>query len=378
MLRVLAALPVAIWSYLIALRGEYWRTRTQVLPPQQGPIPSARIVAVIPARNESDVIGEALESLLDQHLATPLEIVLVDDGSEDGTADVARVLADRRQATDRITIIQGSPLPEGWTGKLWAVAQGVREAERLSPDYLLLTDADISHAPDAIGRILQQAVRNQYGLTSLMVRLATDTLAEKILIPAFVYFFFQLYPPKWVARPGLRTAAAAGGCMLIRFDVLRSIGGIDSVANEVIDDCALAARVKRGGYNTWLGLADQSRSLRSYGGWSGVGQMISRSAFNQLRHSGVLLVLTVAGLAITYVLPFALLFRRRERRLGATAMALMLCSYQPIVRFYWQSWTVTLLLPFVALFYGGATVHSAIRYWSGQGGLWKGRVQDRP
>lgn len=374
----LALVPVAIWSYLFLARGGYWRVRKQFAPLTLPSGPNRKIVAVIPARDEAEVIGDTVRTLLQQKLSPPLHIVVVDDNSGDGTSDVAQATAEEIEAGHRLTVIQGQPLAPGWTGKLWAVSQGVEFAETLQSDYLLLTDADIRHAPDSIRSLLAVAEQRSYDLASYMVKLATETTAEKILIPAFVYFFLQLYPPKWIASKRMRTAGAAGGCMLIRPEVLAKIGGIAAIRHEVIDDCALAKAVKRSGGSLWMGLTDGAESLRSYGGSAGVGRMISRSAFSQLRHSTPLLGLTIIGLFFTYSLGPLLLFTKRAvpMTLGGAAWLLMSLSYLPTVRFYRRPALWCLSLPFVAVFYAGATLHSAWQYWRGQGGQWKGRIQD--
>jgi hopene-associated glycosyltransferase HpnB len=248
----------------------------------------------------------------------------------------------------------------------------------MKPDYYLLTDADIQHDAESIGRLLAVAQERRFDLASYMVKLAVHSSAEKLLIPAFVYFFFQLYPPYWIASPRSSTAGAAGGCMLIRPEALKRAGGISGIRSALIDDCALADAVKKSGGKAWLGLTDQSRSIRSYGGFAGVGQMISRSAFHQLRHSTLLLFLTISGLAVTYLVPPLLLFTGRALPivLGGAAWALMTISYIPMLRFYRRSAIWSLLLPFVASFYAACTVHSAFRFWTGTGGQWKGRTQD--
>lgn len=377
-LTLLSAAPVAIWLYLLTARGGYWRMRNHLLPPAGGSTSSCKIVAVVPARNEADVVARSVRSLLLQHLATPLQVVLVDDASDDGTAETAERAARELNRTDQLTVIRSKALPKGWSGKLWAVSQGIEEADRLQPDYLLLTDADIRHAQGTIASLLSLAETRGFALSSVMVTLATATVAEKFLIPAFVYFFLQLYPPAWIRDPRAKTAGAAGGCMLIRPEALREAGGIRTIADAVIDDCSLAALVKKHDGAIWMGLTTETESLRSYGGFIGVGKMISRSAFNQLNHSGLLLAFTLAGLFTTYLLPPLLLAsRRRSTALaGAAACLLMGISYAPTIRLYRRPLVSVLSLPLVALFYAGATIHSALRYWSGTGGHWKGRIQD--
>jgi hopene-associated glycosyltransferase HpnB len=375
---VAAFVSFLIWVYLLLARGGFWRVQKQFAPRHLPPPPDRKIVAVIPARDEVEVIGETVRTLLLQDLDSLLRIVLVDDNSGDGTSDMARAIAETSGAGDRLTVIQGQPLPPGWTGKLWAVSQGIALAETLQPDYLLLTDADIRHAPHSVRNLLAVAEERRCDLVSYMVKLATDTAAEKILIPAFVYFFFQLYPPRWASSERMRTAGAAGGCMLVRPEALQRIGGIAAIRQEVIDDCALAKAIKGSGGKLWMGLTDTAESLRSYGGFAGVGRMISRSAFNQLRHSILLLGLTVVGLFATYLLGPLLLFTGQPvpMLLGGAAWFLMSISYWPMVRFYRQPLVWCVCLPLIALFYAGATVYSAWQYWRGLGGTWKGRVQD--
>jgi hopene-associated glycosyltransferase HpnB len=376
-LTLVAAVPVVIWLYLLFARGGFWRVRPHLLPSSATPNP-ARIVAVVPARDEAAVIGEAVRSLLHQALPVPMHVILVDDGSSDGTAEVARRVATHIGSANRLTVLAGKPLPSGWTGKLWAVSQGVAAAARMKPDYYLLTDADIQHDVESIGRLLAFAQERCIDLASYMVKLSVDSLAEKLLIPAFVYFFFQLYPPRWIATQKSSTAGAAGGCMLIRTEALERAGGITAIRSALIDDCALAAAVKKSGGKIWLGLTNQSRSIRSYGDFAGVGQMISRSAFHQLHHSTVLLVLTIMGLGVTYLLAPLLLFAGKAvpMLLGGVAWALMSISYLPMLRLYRRSALWSLSLPLIATFYAGCTIHSAFRFWTGSGGKWKGRAQD--
>jgi hopene-associated glycosyltransferase HpnB len=369
-----AFVPLLIWIYLLLARGGFWRVRKQFAARTSSSAPDRKIVAVIPARDEAEVIGETIRTLLQQNLASPLRIIVVDDNSSDGTSDAAKTAAETVGASHLLTVMEGQPLTPGWTGKLWAVSQGVALAETFQPDYFLLTDADIRHTPNSVRNLVAVAEEQSCDLASYMVKLATDTAAEKMLIPAFVYFFLQLYPPKWIASQRMRTAGAAGGCMLIRREALARIGGIAAIRHEVIDDCALAKAVKRSGGRLWMGLTDTAESLRSYGGFAGVGRMISRSAFSQLRHSALLLVLTIIGLFVTYLLGPLLLFTGQtiQMLLGGTAWL----SYLPTMRFYRRPTLWCVCLPVIAVFYAGATIHSAWQYWRGVGGAWKGRVQD--
>ena len=359
-------------------RGGFWRIQptAPALPANEIP---ARIAVIIPARNEADVIGRAIASLLRQSGKHSIHIFLVDDGSTDGTAQAAREAAAAAGQAEMLTVIEGRPLAPGWSGKLWAVRQGIDLARETSPDFFLLTDADIEHAPDSLSSLVAIAHGGPYDLVSYMVKLFCETPAEKLLIPAFVYFFFKLYPPAWTANPSKATAGAAGGCVLIRPSALAQAGGIEAIRHEVIDDCALAGRVKHSGGRLWLGASAATRSIRPYGSFSEIGRMISRSAFNQLHHSGWLLVLSMVGMAVTYLLPPALvLFSHRAvpATLGAAAWLMMAFSYVPVLRLYRLSPLWTLALPLAAVFYVGATFHSAWKYWTGQGGQWKGRIQD--
>ncbi|MFL6414934.1 MAG: glycosyltransferase [Bryobacteraceae bacterium] len=378
-LTVIAVFPLAIWLYLFFGRGGFWRVRRHFATAGSTPGTPVRVVAVVPARDEASVVGEAVQSLLDQRLLCSLQVVLIDDGSSDGTAALAAQTAKRMGAAQRLTIIQGKPLPSGWTGKLWAVSQGIEAARQFDADYYLLTDADIRHHPESIGRLLNVSQGGGYDLASYMVKLSVETLAEKFTIPAFVYFFFQLYPPSWIASRRHGTAGAAGGCMLIRPAALERAGGIAAIRNALIDDCALAQVIKKTGGQVWLGLTEESQSIRSYGGFRGVGQMISRSAFHQLRHSTLLLLMTIAGLATTYVVPLLLLLTGKPlpMLLGGAVWVLMTLSYAPTVRFYGRPALWSLSLPLVAIFYAGCTIHSAYRFWTGAGGKWKGRTQDK-
>jgi hopene-associated glycosyltransferase HpnB len=276
-----------------------------------------------------------------------------------------------------LTVVHAAPLPEGWSGKLWAVAEGVRRAEKYAPELLLLTDADIVHGPGTLTALAARA-RSGYGLVSYMATLQCRSVAERALVPAFVFFFFMLYPPAWVRDLRRGTAGAAGGCMLIRRDVLERIGGIAAIRGELIDDCALAKAVKRAGAGVWLQVSPETHSIRPYGSFDEIGGMISRTAFTQLRHSVWLLAATAAGLALTYAAPVALSLTGGGRGVGMGSLAwlLMSCAYIPALRFYGRSRLWAPFLPLVALFYLGSTVHSAIAYWRGAGGMWKGRAQD--
>lgn len=373
-----AVVSALAWAYLLFARGGFWRVGQQFAPAASTSQVPVRVAAVIPARNEADVVGLSINSLLQHSGPHLLNIFLVDDASSDGTAQAARDAAAECGRSDLLTVMPGRPLPPGWSGKLWAVHQGVEAARSLDPDYFLLTDADILHAPDNVARLVGVAESGGYNLTSFMVTLHCGSFAEKVLIPAFVYFFFKLYPPSWIAAPQNRTAGAAGGCMLVRPAALARAGGIEGVRGEIIDDCALAQAIKTQGGRIWLGITENTSSLRAYGSFSEIGRMIARTAFNQLGHSAFLLMGTVLGLAVVYLAPPALLFSGSiwPTVLGALTLVAMVVSYVPMVRLYGLNPAWALLLPASAIFYMGATVRSAVDYWFGRGGQWKGRAQD--
>jgi hopene-associated glycosyltransferase HpnB len=367
-LTIIAALSLAIWLYLLLARGDFWRMRPEVSSGAPD-TPAPSVTAVVPARNEADVVGCSVASLAAQRYAGEWNMILVDDASQDGTAAIAR------QAAPGLRVISAPPLPPGWTGKMWAVAEGVRAADS---DYLLLTDADIVHPPEHVAALVARAEKGGYDLVSYMVRLHCRWLAEQALIPAFVFFFFLLYPPAWTRDPRRRTAGAAGGCILVRRAALERIGGMARIAGELIDDCALARAVKDSGGRVWLGLSDAAISLRQYRTFGEIGRMISRTAYTQLGHSPLVLAGTVAGLAVTYLAPPLLTLaapRGPASGMGALAWLLMTAAYWPSVRYATRHWFWAPLLPLIAIFYMGATLHSAVAHWRGRGGMWKGRNQ---
>lgn len=376
-LTIAGIVAALIWAYLLLGRGRFWRIG-RVMVRSGAPRAERRVAVIIPARDEAAVIAQCIASLREQP-GESLHIFLIDDASSDGTAQIARQTATSLGKLTLLTVLESQTLPPGWTGKLWAVKQGIEAARTLSPDFLLLSDADIAHSPATIPSLLAIAESGGYDLVSCLVKLHCRGIAEKLLIPAFGFFFFQLYPPAWVADSGRTTAGAAGGCLLILPAALARAGGIEAIRGEIIDDCALARAVKRSGGKLWLGLTNDSASIRPYGSFAGIGQMISRTAFNQLHHSTLLLLGVIAGLAVTYLLAPGLLFSRHPVpvALGAAAWTLMAAAYWPMVRFYRLNRLWALTLPLAALFYMGATVHSAIKFWLGRGGEWKGRSQDR-
>jgi len=371
-----SAFPLAIWIYLLAARGSFWRLSEDKIEPRRlenWP----RVAAVVPARNEAATISQAISSLAKQDYPGEFSIVVVDDHSEDGTATLAQKAANESGASRRVRIHTAAPLASGWTGKLWALNEGLQLAASQLPEFLWFTDADIEHAPDTLRRLVFRAERDSLDLVSLMVLLQTKTSPERLLIPPFLYFFLMLYPPRWIADPNASTAAAAGGCILLRRNVLAPIGGIASIRGEVIDDCALARAVKSRGGRIWMGLTRASVSLRSYGTFAEIRDLIARTAFTQLHYSFLLLVLALAGLFTTFLLPWVLFFAYPGEAwlLVDTAIALMVATFLVTVRLYNLSAAWALTLPFAAAFYGYATWLSAVRYWLGRGGQWKGRAQ---
>jgi len=371
-----SAFPLAIWIYVLAARGSFWRLSEDKIEPRRlenWP----RVAAVVPARNEAATISQAISSLAKQDYPGEFSIVVVDDHSEDGTATLAQKAANESGASRRVRIHTAAPLASGWTGKLWALNEGLQLAASQLPEFLWFTDADIEHAPDTLRRLVFRAERDSLDLVSLMVLLQTKTFPERLLIPPFLYFFLMLYPPRWIADPNASTAAAAGGCILLRRNVLAPIGGIASIRGEVIDDCALARAVKSRGGRIWMGLTRASVSLRSYGTFAEIRDLIARTAFTQLHYSFLLLVLALAGLFTTFLLPWVLFFAYPGEAwlLVDTAIALMVATFLVTVRLYNLSAAWALTLPFAAAFYGYATWLSAVRYWLGRGGQWKGRTQ---
>lgn len=375
-LTLIAAVPLAIWLYLFFARGNFWQIHEEDIEPtisKRWPL----VVAILPARNEAETIGRAVTSLAKQDYAGELSAIVVDDHSDDGTADLARKAAAESNAAERISIHPASELPPGWTGKVWAMSEGIDEAAKRAPEYLWLTDADITHAPDTLRRLVYRAQRDSLDLASLMVLLRVQTFPERLLIPAFLYFFLTVYPPNWVSHPKSRVAAAAGGCILLRRSALERIGGMGAVRSEVIEDCALARVVKQSGGKIRLGLTRSSVSLRGYNSFAGIRDLIARVAFTQLRYSFLVLLGALAGLFVTYLLPWVLFFAfPGEAWLAVdTTIAMMAATFVVTVKFYGLSWPWALTLPIAALFYGYATSVSAVRYWLGRGGQWKGRAQ---
>jgi hopene-associated glycosyltransferase HpnB len=370
---------LAVWIYLIVGRGGFWRSDIRdSAHPARAMDRWPSVAVVIPARNESEVIGVSVHSLLQQDYRGSLGIFVVDDDSSDDTAAIAARTA-ASVPERQVTVIAGKGPARGWTGKLWALKEGIAAAETSRPDYLLLTDADIVHSPDTVAWLVSHAMGRGYVLVSLMAKLRCISAAERSHVPAFIYFFEMLFPFALVNRPKSNTAAAAGGCILVRTDALERAGGIASIRNALIDDCSLAAKLKTVG-PIWLGLTERARSVRPYETLSDVRQMISRSAYAQLRYSPLLLLGTTLGLLLTFVAPpmLTLFATGLARYLGLAAWLLMALSFVPTLRFYRRSPLWGLALPGIASLYLYYTLNSAYLYLRRRGGQWKGRVHDAP
>lgn len=371
---IIAAISALAWIYLLGFRARFWLGHTQengIIEPPRWP----SIAAVVPARDEAAVIYSSLQSLLQQQYRGLLSIVVVDDDSQDGTATVAGRAAEMHPRR-AVTIVASHGLPPGWAGKVWALEQGVATAEkRYRPDYLLLTDADIVHAPDSVSRLAAHAAAGGYALTSLMAKLNCESVAERSHVPAFIYFFQMLFPFAWVCAPQRATAAAAGGCMLIRADTLRDVGGIGTIRNALIDDCTLARKLKALG-PIWLGLTDCVRSVRRYDTLTELRRMVSRSAYAQLGYSPWLLIATMLALALVFIAPplLAIFSHGLPRLVGLAAWLAMALSFQPTLRHYRLSPLWGLALPVITFMYALYTLDSAYQHVRKRGGQWKGRV----
>jgi squalene synthase HpnC len=380
---LVASMVLAIWLYLLAGRGGFWLAAdrdddgaSSHDAPWDGPRPA--ITAIIPARDEAACVGETVASLLRQDYAGELRVVLVDDQSRDATAQVARDAAVSLGKMDRLTVLSGNALPAGWTGKLWAQQQGVALVDEMPnpPAYLLFTDADIVYGPDALSHLVAQAQPKALVLASLMVKLRCESFAERIFIPAFIFFFQMLYPFAWANDPRRATAAAAGGCMLVRRDALHAAGGLAAIRGSLIDDCALAKLLKAHG-PIWIGLTERVRSIRAYPAVADIRRMVSRTAYAQLRYSPLLLAGTIVGLALTYLAPVALTFfvGGVAQFLGIFVWASMALAFRPTLHFYGLSALWGLALPAIAAIYMAFTLDSAYQHARGRGGMWKGRAQ---
>jgi hopene-associated glycosyltransferase HpnB len=379
MLVFVSLLVFIVWIVLFFARGNFWQIwefdsdRAQFPAPPEWPC----VTAVVPARNEAASIEAVVHALAAQDYAGEFSVLVVDDHSDDGTAALARRAASDAQTASRIRVISAPELIGRWTGKLWALNAGVNESAAAAPEFYWFTDADVVHAPDTLRRLVSRAEAGKLDLTSLMVLLRADTFAERLLVPAFLYFFLMLYPPKWIAKRSAKTAGAAGGCILLRRAALERAAGLTAICSEVIDDCALARAVKRSGSTVWMGLTRASKSLRSYKSFSEIRDMVARTAFTQLQYSALLLAGTFVAMIFTFVLPLVLIFSANLHvwPFALAAWCLMTASFLPTVTFYQLRPTWAPLLPLSAIFYTYATCLSALRYWMGRGAQWKGRSQ---
>jgi hopene-associated glycosyltransferase HpnB len=378
---LIASMVLAIWLYLIAARGGFWRAADRDDAPLPAPGPGfawPAVTAVIPARDEAESIGQTVTSLLRQDYPGRFDVIVVDDQSRDDTANLAHGAAVLIGASDRLNVVSGQPLAPGWTGKLWAQQQGVALAGEQSapPVYLLLTDADIVYATDALTHLVARAECDGLVLNSLMAKLRCKSFAERMFVPAFIFFFQMLYPFAWASNPRRGTAAAAGGCMLVRRETLAAAGGIAAIRGALIDDCSLAKLLKRHGPIA-ISLTERVSSIRDYPAVEDIRRMVSRTAYAQLRYSPILLAGTVLGLALTYLAPVALtLFARGVPQfVGLFTWLLMAFAFRPTLRFYGLSWLWAPLLPLIAAIYMAFTLDSAYQHARGRGGMWKGRAQ---
>ncbi|MEH2384773.1 MAG: glycosyltransferase [Nostoc sp.] len=412
----LMLLSLTIWLGLLCFRGQFWRTDQQ-LEVTETQLKSLPVVcAVVPARNEADLISTSLRSLLLQDYPGSFNVFLVDDRSTDRTANFAEGVAHAVGKPQQLHIITGETLPPGWSGKLWAVEQGINSASLFAPDYYLLTDADIEHDPGNLRRLVAKAVQEDLDMVSVMVRLRCESFWEKLLIPAFVFFFQKLYPFRWVNNPNNPTAAAAGGSILIACEALERIGGIQVIRQALIDDCALAQAVKTSGGQggqrgqgriiqqvsplslpsplsppsssssgrIWLGLSTLTCSLRPYDSLATIWDMVARSAYTELNYSPLLLLGTLVGMPLIYLVPpmgviLGLVWSNWAIALtGLFGWLLMAFAYYPTIRFYKCSLWLAFSLPAIAFLYTLMTLDSALRHWQGRGGAWKGRVYPNP
>lgn len=381
----LALLSLAMWMILLFARGRFWQVATDMMPGDAGsvdemarrggPIP---LVAIVPARNEAAILADTLPTLLSQTGAQPFHVVLVDDDSEDATAEIAREAAKAAGCAERLTVVAAGPLPAGWTGKLWALQEGLNYIHEagFAPRRILFTDADISYGQGTLARLVSQADRRGVVLASLMVKLRADSPAERWLVPAFVYFFRMLYPFEWVNDPGAGTAAAAGGVVLCERSALQRAGGLSAIRGALIDDCALGRIMKRQG-PIWLALTRDVVSVRSCPAFADIRRMVVRTAYTELRCSPARLAVAVSGLTLVFLVPpvLAVFGSGWTRGAGLAGWMAMMISFIPMLRFYDLSLWRAVCLPAIAGIYGLFTIRSALAHRTGHGGQWKGRVQ---
>lgn len=379
-LALLVSLSLIIWLFLLLFWGRFWRANQRLKHDDFSLTKYPAVCAIVPARNEAEVLPDCLSSLLSQNYPGELQIVLVDDNSSDRTGELAKQLGDKLHKSEKLTVISGKPLASGWKGKLWAMEQGIKQAKSNQPDYLLFTDADIKHDLNNVRQLVHKAETEKLDLVSLMVLLRCQSFWEKCLIPAFVFFFQKLYPFPWVNNPEKSMAAAAGGCILISNQALENIGGIATIKDALIDDCTLAKAVKSQGKNIWLGLTETTISLRAYDNLKVIWDTIARTAFDQLSYSWLLLVGTVIGMSIIYLLPpIGLIWGIVTTdwlilSIAILTLLLMSIAYLPTLKLYKLSPAWGLGLSAIAWLYTMMTIDSAIKHYRGKGGSWKGRT----
>jgi hopene-associated glycosyltransferase HpnB len=374
-----AVLSLLIWLYLFFFNGHFWQIwiadsdAQAVSPLEQWP----SVTAIVPARNEAASIGETVKAIASQNYPGKFSLVVVDDHSDDGTGDLAREAASASGAQVKVSVLTAPSLELGWTGKLWALQAGVNATAANEPDLFWFTDADVVHGPETLQRLVARAEHERFDLTSLMILLKTESFAEKLIVPPFLYFFLMLYPPRWIANSKARTAGAAGGCLLLRSSAVARIGGLTAIRSEVIDDCSLALAVKKSGGKIWMGLTRKSVSVRRYSGFGELRDMVARTAFTQLNYSALQLFGALIGLLLAFAAPVALALAPNPKVWAPALLAwcLMSASFLPTVVFYRISPIWAPFLPVAAIFYIYATLMSAVRYWLGRGGQWKGRAQ---
>jgi hopene-associated glycosyltransferase HpnB len=382
---IIISLSLIIWLFLLLFWGKFWLANQRIEQTGQKLESYPNICAVIPARDEADVLATSLASLLNQDYLGKFSIVLVDDNSRDRTYEIAKETAVKFNQMDKLNVISAQPLAIGWKGKLWAIKQGIEYAQKQenTPDYFLLTDADIKHDPHNLSQLVTKAKLENLDLVSLMVLLRCESIWEKILIPAFVFFFQKLYPFAWVNNSNKTMAAAAGGCILISSKALKDIGGIESISQALIDDCALAKAVKSKQKKIWLGLSETTISLRAYDNLKTIWEMIARTAFTQLNYSLLLLIGTIIGMSILYLAaPIYLLIGIFTSNwliitIALVSWLLMTIAYLPTIRLYKISILWAICLPAIAFLYTLMTIDSAVKYWQGKGGAWKGRTYNQ-
>ena len=397
-------MSAAAWVYLLAAHGGYWLTGQRLPEPAGAPADKRHatgqagdwppVVAVVPARNEADMLPVTLPALLGQEYPGEFGVIVVDDRSDDGTGQIAAELRATVAPNGgaELTVLPGSPRPDGWAGKVWAMSQGFAAAQQAGEDgYVLFTDADIAWGPGALRRLVAAAERDDRGLVSQMALLRADTVWERVVVPAFVYFFAQLYPFRRVNSPSSRTAAGAGGCMLIRRAALVKAGGLEPIRGALIDDVALATLLKRDGNRCWLGLTAEITSARPYPRFANLWHMIARSAYTQLRYNPALLAGTIVGLLVLYAAPPVGAFTGLVAALaggtgtgaalagfaGLAGWAVMTATYLPMLRFYRLSPLRAPLLPLIAVLYAAMTADSARRHYTGRAVSWRGRSAER-